>query len=83
MEAQLSIELDGSGHGHPSRQAQDAQRTKFLESQGILELRFWNSELSKNKEAVRNTIFEALQKRAPHPLPDYTRPVSGENKIRG
>jgi very-short-patch-repair endonuclease len=80
METSLSIELDGSGHGHPSQQAHDAERTKFLETQGILELRFWNFELRKNRESVRNAIFRALQKRAPHPLPDYTRPISGDPK---
>src|SRR6266404_3396431 len=44
-EARLSIELDGSQHGHPARQAYDMERAKFLETQGIKELRFWNSRL--------------------------------------
>src|SRR4051812_27612206 len=50
QEAHLSIELDGRQHGHPTRQATDAERTKFLESQGIKELRFWNSRLRREKE---------------------------------
>ena len=73
-EARLSIELDGGQHGHPAQQARDAVRTKFLETQGIKELRFWNSRLRRDAETIRATIFRELQTRAPHPLPDYTRP---------
>ena len=72
-EAQLSIELDGAGHGHPEQQAHDAERTKYLKSQGIKELRFWNSQLRRDQETIRTAIFNALQERAPHPLPSYTR----------
>jgi ATP-dependent helicase HrpA/adenine-specific DNA-methyltransferase len=73
-EARLSIELDGIRHGHPKQQAHDAERREYLESRGIQELRFWNSRLRKEGEWIRNTIFNALQERAPHPLPEYTRP---------
>jgi hypothetical protein len=38
-------------------------------------LRFWNSTLRREKQAIRETIFRALQARAAHPLPDYTRPM--------
>jgi very-short-patch-repair endonuclease len=78
VEARLSIELDGSGHGHPTRKARDAERTRFLETVGIKELRFWNSHLRTDKESIRTTIFNALQERAPHPLPDYTRAAQEE-----
>ncbi len=72
-EARLSIEIDGSGHGHPEQQLHDAERKNFLTSQGIQELRFWNSHLRRNAQSIRDTIFRELQERAPHPLPDYTR----------
>jgi very-short-patch-repair endonuclease len=71
--ASLAVELDGSGHGHPGQQSHDAEREKFLTSQGIKVLRFWNSHLRRNAQGIRDTIFSELQKRAPHPLPDYTR----------
>ena len=73
-EARLSIELDGFGHGHPTQQALDLERTAFLLSRGILELRFWNWQLHQERQVVRDAIFKALQTRAPHPLPGYTRP---------
>ena len=74
-EASLAIELDGSGHGHPDQQRRDAEREKFLISQGIKMLRFWNSHLRRNAQSIRDTIFQELQKRAPHLLPDYTKPM--------
>ncbi|MEI6194806.1 MAG: DUF559 domain-containing protein [Verrucomicrobiota bacterium] len=75
-EASLSIELDGGGHGFPEQRAHDAERTRYLASLGIKELRFWNSRLRRDKQAIRDTIFRELQMRAPHPLPDYTRPAT-------
>jgi len=71
LEAWLDIELDGSQHGFPKQQARDAERDSWLEQRGIRVLRFWNSSLRREKEAVRDTIWRTLQERAPHPLPDY------------
>jgi very-short-patch-repair endonuclease len=80
-EAKLAIELDGFGHGHPDQQKHDTEREKFLTSQGIKMLRFWNLHLRRNAQSIRDTIFEELQKRAPHPLPDYTGPMA-DKKVR-
>jgi len=83
-EARLPIELDGFEHGHPARQTYDGERTRFLETLGIKELRFWNSRLRRESQAIRETIFNALQERAPHPLPEYTRPgIIGSVKSQG
>ena len=79
-EAELSIELDGSQHGFPDQQKHDEKRETFLRSRGIKTLRFWNSGLRRNAQSIRDTIFDELQKRAPRPLPDYTRPA-GEQKV--
>lgn len=72
-EAELNIELDGSQHGFPDQRKHDLDREKFLQSLGIKTLRFWNSQLRRNTQGIRDTIFEELQQRAPHPLPEYTR----------
>jgi very-short-patch-repair endonuclease len=79
-EAELNLELDGSQHGFPEQREHDEAREKFLKSRGIRTLRFWNSQLRHNPRMVRDTIFEELQKRAPQPLPEYTRPVTEEKK---
>src|ERR1700733_15104138 len=57
VEAHLCIELDGSGHGYPAQQAHDDARTRFLETQGIRELRFWNFQLKKEGQVIRDNIF--------------------------
>jgi len=76
--ASLAIELDGFGHGHPARQNHDAEREKYLTTQGIKVLRFWNSYLRRNAQSIRDNIFAELQSRAPHPLPNYTNPEAEE-----
>ena len=75
QEAGLNVELDGRQHGFPGQRNHDAEREKFLQSRGIKTLRFWNSHLRPNAQAIRDTIFNELQRRAPHPLPGYTRPM--------
>jgi very-short-patch-repair endonuclease len=79
-EARLAIELDGSGHGFPARRDQDAHRETYLGTLGIKTLRFWNRQLRQERQFVRDVIFRTLQERAPHPLPDYTRPVCIDTK---
>jgi very-short-patch-repair endonuclease len=74
-EADLNIELDGSQHGFPDQRKHDAEREKFLKSRGIKTLRFWNSQMRRNAQSIRDTIFNELQQRTPHPLPEYTRPM--------
>ena len=79
-EAELNVELDGNQHGFPDQQEHDAEREKFLQSRGIKTLRFWNSHLRRNAQGIRDTIFSELQSRAPHPLPEYTRPMKSVRK---
>ncbi len=76
VEAFLDIELDGGQHGHPGRQKKDAERDRWLEARGVKVLRFWNSRLRREKEVIRNSIWQCLQERAPRPLPDYCRPMN-------
>jgi len=73
--AELNIELDGGHHGFPGQRERDQEREKFLKSRGIKTLRFWNSQLRRNAQSVRDMIFNELQARAPHPLPEYTKPM--------
>ena len=79
-EAELNIELDGGQHGFPDQRKHDLEWEKYLVSRGIKTLRFWNSHLRRNPQSIRDTIFEALQKRAPHPLPEYTQPMRASKK---
>ena len=57
--AKLVIELDGSQHLEQG--GYDAERTRFLESQGYRVLRFWNQEVMKNMESVLLVILQELE----------------------
>jgi adenine-specific DNA-methyltransferase len=80
LEAMLNIELDGRQHGFPEAQRRDAERDAWLEARGMKVFRVWNSRLRREKQAVRDAIWNVLQARAPKPLPDYCRPSADESK---
>ena len=61
--AKLSVELDGFQHGLPEQMRRDEERRRFLDSQGIEELRFWNHQWQKNREGVLLKIWDALHRR--------------------
>src|SRR6266853_1957679 len=56
LEAWLNLELDGFQHGTPEQQAKDVERDALLAARAIKVLRFWNSRLRREKEAIRDTI---------------------------
>ena len=62
-EAKLSIELDGSGHLEQDQSIKDVERTKILQNNGIIEIRFWNSDVLARTEEVLNEIWEIILER--------------------
>ncbi len=58
----LVIEIDGDSHGQTDTQIKDIVRTGFLQSQGLTVLRFSNSEVEKNLEAVMLEIEGFIEK---------------------
>jgi len=75
LEALLDIELDGFTHGVPRQRAKDTERDAWLAARGVKVLGFWNSHLRRDKQVIRDAIWNALQERAPHPLPSYCRRI--------
>jgi very-short-patch-repair endonuclease len=61
--ARLSVELDGFQHGLPEQRQRDEARERFLATEGIEELRFWNHQWRKNPEGVLLEIWHALHRR--------------------
>ena len=59
LDAKLIIELDGSQRA--SQEAADATRTRALEAQGFVVLRFWNADVFTNLDAVLATIHAMLK----------------------
>ena len=66
-EANLAIELDGSGHQDPGQADYDRTRSAELQSMGITVIRFWNLEVRDNIEgviaAIRQSLTPALSQR--------------------
>lgn len=59
LEARLVIEVDGGQHDE--RAADDVIRTAALTQAGFKVLRFWNNQVLCDTEAVKETIWRALQ----------------------
>ena len=80
-EAELNIELDGGQHGFPDQQKHDCATGEILaiarhQDSAVLEF----AVCAATRKSIRDTIFEELQTRAPHPLPEYTKPVKPEKR---
>ena len=78
VEAFVNIELDGGQHGFPEQRQLDAERDAWLAQAGVKVLRFWNGDLRRNQDGIRDTIWRTLQEQAPHPLPSYCRPLGSD-----
>ena len=62
-QARLIVELDGSQHYEPDKSEQDAQRTAYLEQQGLRVLRFSNLDVLRQFQNVCTVIDRAAKKR--------------------
>lgn len=58
LDHRLIIEADGSQH---AQSEYDQRRDAYLKGQGFTVLRFWNSDVLKDSNAVAETIWHALQ----------------------
>jgi len=56
----LAIELDGGGHTEEPQANHDAERTVYLQGQGIRVLRFWDADVLLRLEAVLGEIWNQL-----------------------
>jgi very-short-patch-repair endonuclease len=59
-EKRLVIEVDGSQHGEAANVLSDERRSAFLAARGYRVLRFWNSDVLQDIEAVLGAIYLAL-----------------------
>jgi very-short-patch-repair endonuclease len=58
LEKKLIVEVDGGQH--TEKVDYETERIAWLESQGFRVLRFWNNEVLKEIEVVKEVIAEAL-----------------------
>ena len=57
------------------QKAKDRIRTKFLNDQGIRVLRFWDNDVLKESEAVREAIYRALTEGNSIEIPPHPNPL--------
>jgi adenine-specific DNA-methyltransferase len=67
LDAKLIVELDGGQHAE--QQSYDEERTRFLQAQGFVVLRFWDHEVLGQLEAVLEQVLRTLPSGHPHPNP--------------
>ena len=60
FEERLIVEVDGGQHAEEI--AYDSKRDEWLKSQGFSILRFWNHQVSKEIEAVKERVLEKLHR---------------------
>jgi len=56
FEKKIIIEIDGGQHNENKNY--DLRRSKWLEGQGFIVIRFWNNEILENIEAVLEALYE-------------------------
>jgi very-short-patch-repair endonuclease len=85
-ECRLIIEIDGGQHNENKA---DASRDQWLYSKGYRVLRFWNSDILKNRDAVLERIADGIslarppsrQSRTPSAIGDLPLKGGGENSF--
>ena len=59
--ARLAVELDGGGHAEIDQKIYDRDRTNYIKDKDIKVIRFWNTDILKNTEAVLETIKSKIK----------------------
>ena len=78
-EIRMALELDGGQHGFDVTRARDQRRTKWLASNGITVLRFWNNEVIENLEGVWTEVLRVAATLR-NATPSLPLPLSGRGK---
>jgi very-short-patch-repair endonuclease len=73
LENKLVIEVDGGQHGQQAEY--DENRTRKLQAAGFRVLRFWDNEVLKEEESVREKVWLMVQELQSHPPPNL--PLEG------
>jgi very-short-patch-repair endonuclease len=61
FERRVIVEVDGGQHTEQLHY--DEHRTRWLEAQGYVVLRFWNNDVLANTEAVAQAVLDAVKQR--------------------
>jgi very-short-patch-repair endonuclease len=59
----LVVEVDGNSHATPEGRAGDRERDAYLAANGILVLRFWNTEVTHEEDNVAERVAAVCAER--------------------
>jgi len=76
LRRKLIIEIDGGQHNKDANAARDRIRDERLDALGFTVLRFWNSDVAADMDAVVETIFARAVATPPLPSPEGEGEVS-------
>jgi very-short-patch-repair endonuclease len=79
LENNLVIEVDGGQHGQQT--GYDENRSQELQAAGFRVLRFWNNEVLKEIESVKEKIWLVVQELQSHPPPNLPLEEGGEIRV--
>jgi adenine-specific DNA-methyltransferase len=79
LENKLIVEVDGGQHGEQAEY--DENRTQKLQRAGFRVLRFWDNEVLKEIESVKEKIWSVVQELQSHPPPDLPLEGGGVKKV--
>ena len=79
LENKLVIEVDGGQHGQQAMY--DENRTQELRAAGFCVLRFWNNEVLREIESVKEKIWLVVQELQSHPPPNLPLERGGTKKV--
>jgi len=80
LEYKLVIEVDGGQHGQQA--GYDESRTQELQGSGFCLLRFWNNEVLKEIESVKEKIELVVQELQSHPPPNLPLEGGGVREVQ-
>jgi len=75
LEAKVVVEADGGQHSEPSHVTYDNKRTAFLKSQGVHVMRFWDHDVLRDTEVVREMVYRVCDERRSLVIPPHPNPL--------
>jgi very-short-patch-repair endonuclease len=78
----LIVELDGATHGTTEERRKDAERERYLVSQGFRVMRFWNDDVLNNLDGVMDSIVHELNTPTPTPPCKGEGPSTGKQRVK-
>ncbi len=80
LSARIVVEVDGASHRLPGRMEQDAERDRFLKSQGFTVIRVNDADAVANSERAFGPIDEAVRGYLKRPSPNPSPQGGGESR---